>query len=208
MQGRQELVPVPLDIDVSGKSKLWLIVQDIDSYEPEKVEAVWGQAEFVGADGAITKLSSLKPADTAGLRTSDTPIEYKGSNGDGLRVATPSRLVYDISGKGFTRLRGAVTIEARSLKDDINPRIRFFAFAEEPNMERLVPVSAELPAPFPGPLKTRSQIVDRVLKYALGRAPAPRERTAAEDALRELLPGSVADLLWAVLMKPEFQLIH
>ena len=75
-------------------------------------------------------------------------------------------------------------------------------------MERLVPVSAELPAPFPGPLKTSSQIVDRVFQYALGRAPMPRERTAAEGSLKELSPGSVADLLWAVLMKPEFQLIR
>src|SRR5207249_2215025 len=172
------LNPVPFDIDVSKATMLWLIVQDVDSYEPERVEAVWGQVELVRADGAAIELSSLKPLDGAGLRTGDSPIDYKGSTGAGVRVTTPSRLVYDISGKGFTRLKGVTTIETRSLKDDINPRIRLFIFEEEPNMERLVPVAAELPAPFPGPLKTASQIVDRVFQYALGRSPTARERAA------------------------------
>ena len=176
--------------------------------EPEKVEAIWGQVELAHADGAMTRLSSLKPVDGAGLRSSDSPIDYKGATGDGVRVATPSRLVYDIAGKGFTRLTGVATIETRSLKDDINPRIRLFIFKEEPNMERLVPVAAESPVPFPGPLQTSSQVVDRVFQYALGRAPSRRERAAAENSLKELSPGPVADLLWAVLMKPEFQLIR
>jgi hypothetical protein len=208
MANRGESNPVPFDVDVSTANKLWLIVQDVDSYEPEKVEAVWGQAELVSADGGVTKLSALKPADSASLRTSDGPIEYKGATGEGVRVTTPSRVVYDISGKGFARLNGVVTIETRSLRDDINPRVRFFVFEQEPNMERLVPVAAELPAPFPGLLKTAPQIVDRVFQYALGRAPSPAERTAAEGSLRELSPGAVADLLWAVFMKPEFQLIR
>ena len=200
--------PVAFDIDVSKAAKVWLIVQDVDSYEPEKVEAVWGHAEFVNSDGSLTKLSSLKPLQGAGLRTSDGPIDYKGSHGEGVRVMTPSLVAYDISGKGFARLRGVVSIETRSLRDDINPRIRFFVFDKEPNMERLVSVASELPVPFPGPLLTSSQIVDRVFQYALGRAPAPGERRAAGNALKVLSPASVADLLWAVLMKPEFQLIR
>ena len=56
--------------------------------------------------------------------------------------------------------------------------------------------------------------MDRIYWYALGRAPSAEERAIAIDALTDpARPGRVsaeglADLLWAVLMKPEFQLIY
>jgi len=66
----------------------------------------------------------------------------------------------------------------------------------------------------PGPrLNTATQVVDRVYSYALGRAPSADERAIALDALADSnRPGRIsaeglADLLWAVMMKPEFQLI-
>ena len=81
-------------------------------------------------------------------------------------------------------------------------------------MERLVPVAAETPLPPPASLKTASVAVDWVFWYALGRAPSGVERTAALFALEDSArPGRVsaeglADLLWAVVMKSEFQLIR
>ena len=63
-------------------------------------------------------------------------------------------------------------------------------------------------------LKTVPQAVDRVFWYALGRAPSAAERQAAENALQDPAhpnrPSAegLADLLWAVMMKPEFQLIY
>jgi hypothetical protein len=201
------------EVDVSKAARLWLLVQDTGSYSPEKVEAAWAQTEFIGPNG-ITTLSSLKPLDPSGLRTGTGPIRLDEDTGDGVRVKTPSRLVYDITGKGFTMFRGLVGIENREITSDLNPRIRFFVFDREPNMERLTPVAPETPVA-PGPtLKTAAQAVDRVFWYALGRAPSPGERTAAENALR--VPArtgrpsaeGLADLLWAVMMKPEFQLIY
>jgi len=56
-------------------------------------------------------------------------------------------------------------------------------------------------------------VVERIFWTALGRAPSPLERQAAEAAIADRgraprpEPDAVADLLWAVLMKPEFQLI-
>ena len=56
-------------------------------------------------------------------------------------------------------------------------------------------------------------MVDRVYWYALGRAPSGDERAIALEALVDSTrPGrisaeGVADLLWAVMVKPEFQLI-
>ena len=81
-------------------------------------------------------------------------------------------------------------------------------------MDRLTPVAPETPLP-PGPtLKTAAQAVDRVFWYALDRAPSPVERIAAEKALGDparpnrLSAEGLADLLWSVMMKPEFQLIY
>jgi hypothetical protein len=206
--------PIPFDIDISKAGKLWLIVQDVDSYEPEKVEAVWAQTELVGPDEAVTKLSALHPMDASGLRASGAPLDYQGARGDAVRVNTPSRVVYDISGKGFTRLRGGVVLERRSFRSDIQPKIRFFVFEDEPNMERLVTVAPDAPVPGPPQLKTSSEMVDHIFWYTLERAPSARERRTAENALRDPAhptqpsAGGLADLLWAVLMTPEFQLIR
>lgn len=68
--------------------------------------------------------------------------------------------------------------------------------------------------PVPGPLRTVDAIVDRVFRQALGRPPTAAERRLAQDALRDPAhPGrpsadGLADLIWAVVMKPEFQLIY
>ncbi len=119
--------PIPFDVDISRADKLWLVVQDMGSYSPEKLEAMWTGAELVGRGSSIP-LSSLKPLEASDLR------------GDGLRVKTPSKIVYDISGKGFTRLRGSAALENKEITSDLNPQVRFFIFEQEPNMERLSPV--------------------------------------------------------------------
>ena len=133
----------------------------------------------------------------------------------GVRVKTPSRLVFDIAGRGFTRLRGVAGLEnVLALAQGESILGRFLIFGTEPDMDRLVPPSPGIPLP-PGPRLTgASQIVDRIYWYALGRAPSAEERTIAIDAVTDpARPGRVsaeglADLLWAVLMKPEFQLVY
>jgi hypothetical protein len=203
----------PFEIDISHAQKLWLLVADAGSYSPEKVEAIWARAELVGP-GKVTPLSSLQPVDDSGLRLSTNPIDVGGANGFGVRVKTPSRLVYDISGQGYTQLRGLVGLENKEVSNDINPDIRFFVFQTEPNMERLTPALAELPEPAAKPQKSPAKIVDRLFWYALGRAPSPAERRSAEEVLREAenkrraSADGLADLLWAMTMKPEFQLIY
>jgi hypothetical protein len=199
--------PVAFDIDVSKSGKLWLLVEDAGSYEPEKVEPVWAKAEFTGP-GGVTPLSALKPVVAKGERTATGPIEFKDASGvPGVRVMTPSRLVYDISGKGFTRFRGVVSIETGCLRDDIQPKARFFVFQDEPNMERLVPVGAAAPAA----AGAAQPLVDRVFWQALGRAPSPGESRLAAASLgdpRHPSAEGLADLLWSLLMSPDFQLIY
>ena len=199
------------DIDVSHSSKLWLIVKDTGSNAPERIQPAWIGAEFLDASGAVVPLSSLGTADSAGMRTQ--PADEAGPR---VRVTNPSRLVYDISGRGFTRFRGTVDIEnARSeIGSTLNPAVAFFVLDKEPTTERLVPPAPEPPLPSVPAPATISGIVDHVFQLALNRSPSPAERRAAAAALADpRRPGKVssdalADLLWAVLMKPEFQLIY
>jgi hypothetical protein len=102
-------------------------------------------------------------------------------------------------------LRAAVGIENQEVTSDLNPRIRFLVFDREPTMDRLLPVAPETPLRFT-PVKTASEAVDRVFWYALGRAPTSAERAAAEKVAGT--PEGLADLLWAVFMKPEFQYVY
>jgi hypothetical protein len=161
---------------------------------------------FEGLMGT-TPLASLTPRNTVGSRPGTSDI---------VRVGNPSVLVYDIAGKGFERFRGVVGIEnaREQIGSTLNPQIRFFVFDAPPNMERLIPPAPETPVPQSPPLTTAAQVIDRVFWYALGRAPTIEERRAAEVALRNPAGGTrpsaqgLADLLWAVTMKPEFQLIY
>jgi hypothetical protein len=228
--------PVPFDIDVSKSTKLWLLVQDQGSYSPEKLATIWNKAGFDGPAGR-TDLADLKPEDPAGIRPafppepdsppppppttpiSDTPDAkkpepYAPLDGEGVRVKAPSMLVYDIAGKGFTRFYGIIGMENMTVTSDLSPKLRFMIFDRKPDMERLTPVTAGSPVPPPPALQTAKDVVDRVFRYALGRAPSPAERDAAQSALFDaahpdrVSAEGLADLLWAVLMKPEFQLIY
>ena len=212
---QSKTAPAPFDIDISGTSRLWLIVQNANSTAADKAEAVWTRAEFEGPNGAITPLTALSPVDASMLRVGSGPVVLEGETfGSGVRVKTPSRLVYDISGRGFSRFRGVVGLEnVSALAQGETILGRFLIFGTAPDMDRLVPPAPGTPLP-PGPrLTSATQVVDRLYSYALGRAPSAEERTIALEALTDSTrPGrmsaeGLADLLWAVLMKPEFQLI-
>ena len=199
--------PVPIDIDVSKATKLWLYMDDTGSYSPDKLEAIWGKAGFDGPNGR-TELSDLKPLEGAGDLRQGAP------GADGVQVKTPAHLVYDISGKGFQRFYALAGVENKVITSDLNPHLRFMVFDVPPDTERLAPILPTTPAPVPPVLKTSRDVVDRVFRHALGRAPSGNERDAAQGALFDaahpdkISAEGLADLLWAVMMKPEFQLIY
>ena len=205
----------PFAVDISKASKLWLVVQENGSNMPRALKPAWAQAELVGPAGVVP-LSSLTPVDASGLRSGEGPIVVAGSTGAGVRVNNPSVVSYDISGKGFTQLRGVIGLEnpVAEIGSTLDPQIRFFVFDAPPNMDRLIPPAPEPPLPGAAVVTSASEAIDRVFQHALGRAPSAGERAAAAAALRDPAHGSrpsaegLADLLWAVTMKPEFQLIY
>jgi len=205
---------VPFDIDVSRSSALWLVVHDYGSNAPDLVQPVWSQAELLDAEGKATPLASMTPTDGVGMRGGLEPASAGGAP-RGVRVKNPSALAYDISGRGFTRFRGALALEnpVSEIGSTLNPQLRFFVFDTAPNMDRLVPPAPESPLPRPPMVTTATELIDRIFRHALGRSPSANERRIAEEALRNprgtrpSAPG-LADLLWAITMKPEFQLIY
>ncbi|HVW86951.1 MAG TPA: DUF1549 domain-containing protein [Bryobacteraceae bacterium] len=213
--GSRNIAPAPFDVDISGSKKLYLIVQDALSTAPDKATPAWAGAELVGPNGSIP-LSSLKPVDASGIREGRGPVTLAGSTeatDNAVRVKLSSVLVYDIAGKGFTRFRGAAGLENAPLAQGETVLSRFFIFDRQPSLDRLVAPNPATPLPAGPVLKSRSQATDRVFWYALGRAPTPAERRIAEATLESGKAGrpsadGLADLLWAVLMKPEFQLIY
>jgi hypothetical protein len=202
-------------VDISNSQKLYLIVRDSLSTAPDKAAPLWIEAELSGPTGA-TPLSAMKPLNQSGLREDNSPVTIAGGpeNGSALRVTLSSVLVYDIAGKGFTRFKGATGFEAVPLTQGEIVQARFFVFDREPDIDRLVPPNPETPLPRGSVLRNVSEAVDRVYWYALGRAPSPAERRVAAAALRnpahlrKPAADGLADLLWAVIMTPEFQLIR
>ena len=209
--------PVPFRIDISHSEKLYLIVEDNLSTAPDKAAPIWLHAFFTAADGSRTPLTALRPAAMAGLREDGSPIvplNTKETVTDALRVKFPSELVYDISGRGFTGFEGIPFFEDKPLIQGEGVSGRFFVFDQKPSLDRLAPPTPETPVqPLPV-LKTSGGAVDRVYWYLLGRAPSAAERQMGVAALRDSAQSArpsaagLADLLWSVMMSPEFQFIR
>ena len=193
------------DVDVTGARTLWLVVQETGSNAPEVVRPAWMQAEFSGSNGVVS-LASLTPRDRSPVRASDATA---------VAVTNPSTLVYDIADRGFTRFRGTVGLEnpKAEIGSTLNPSVRFFVFDAEPDMERLLPPIPAPPLPAPPRMRTVREATEWVFTYALGRQPSQSERALALATLLEpssprLSAEGLADLLWAITMKPEFQFIY
>jgi hypothetical protein len=208
--------PVPFSVPVAGRPAIWLLVQEQGSNDPERVLPVWARAEFVDASGTATPLAALRPIDAAGLREGEATVDVNGTPTAALRVRNPSVLQYDLTGRNFVEFRGVMWLEnpRSDIGATLDPQVRFFVFGDPPNLERLVPPLEGAPFEGPPPTASVTEAVDRVFRHALGRVPTAEERQIAEAALRDpsnpARPSAegLASLLWAVLMKPEFQFIH
>ena len=168
------------EIPVAGLKQVYLLTENVDTYDLDKAEVGW--KELV-ADTGIVEAKEVR-----------TPIG--------------SRLVYELPA-GAKVLRGKVWISEASKASDINTAVRFFAFGAEPDRLRLVKVTGVAPWGSVPHLTTVDQTVDYLWRGVLGRKPSDAEVAAA----RKLFPnGKLAregaeDLLWSLLMHPEFQYI-
>jgi hypothetical protein len=174
----------PVDVDMTGAKELSLLVEDVDSYDRTRVMAGWADAELEG------------PAGTMKLDTQELKV--------------PSSLKWDIAAKGFTRFRAQVFVDERSRQSDIGPAVRFFVFTEKPNPDQLMRLQGKAPYQPPQKKWTAAELVVRLYAHLLARNPTAGERTTAQSMMggAEISTSGVEDLLWALLMSPEFQYIH
>lgn len=194
---------VPVDIDISAVDKLWLVTEDIDSYDPARIVAGWVNPEFTGASGSVS------------LEAPKAQLQIKGqAAADAFLTRVSSEQSFDIAGKGYTRFRATVGVEQKCLINEIGPRIRFFVFTERPDHEQLVRVNPKRPVELHEEKYTPQTLVTRLYLHALSREPVAAERSVALEFLqatgrdKRISSESVEDLLWAVFQSPEFEFIH
>ena len=199
---------IDFDIDISGARQLWLLTEDAGSYDRTLVVAGWADARLIGPAGEQPVAELVKGA---GAR----PLSIAGQLfPKSLVTPVSSDAVIDLEGKGFTRLQGSVGVDESSLRSDVSPRVRFFVFAEKPDPRRLVKVNGAEPVPFETRKFTVDELIGEVYQRLLSRNPSPQEQAIAQDFLTGSGPGKkipsdgLEDLLWALCLSPEFQLIQ
>jgi hypothetical protein len=190
------------DIDITGAKQLWFLIDDAGCYDPERTVAGWANLQAVGPKG---------PVNIADLTTLSKPVHGPLSienvkREEGLSMPVGALVMYPLEGLGLTRLTGSVGIDDKTRSSDINPNVRFFVFTEKPDRDRLLRISGEPPAPVPPVIKDQKALIDRLFLAALSRQPNPHEATIAKEFLTR--QGGLEDLLWSLVMHPEFQYVR
>ena len=203
--GRLRRGVVDFDVDITGLKKLWLLEQDAGSYDPTRTVAGWVRAELFGPQG-VKDLADFVPAGFARqwLTSNKEPI------GEAITMPPGSRLEIPIDGAGYVRIRGRVALDDRSRTDDIEGAVRFFIFGAEPDRERLVHVAGAPPVPAPPRLATVDEAGQRLYLQLFARKPNSQEARIVRGyfAGGKLAPAALEDLLWSLLLHPEFQYLY
>ncbi|HXM45038.1 MAG TPA: DUF1549 domain-containing protein [Bryobacteraceae bacterium] len=203
--GRLRRGAVDFDIDISGLKRLWLLEEDAGSYDPTRTVAGWIRVEFFGPQG-VKDLADLAPAEFVRqpLTASKEPA------GEAITTPPGSRLVIPIEGLGYVRMRGRVALDDRSTTDDIEGAVRFFIFAAEPDRQRLVHVKGVPPVLAPPPFRSVNEAGQRLYLQLFARKPNSQEARIVNKyfAGGKLAPPALEDLLWSLLLHPEFQYLY
>jgi hypothetical protein len=199
-----------VDIDISGAAQLWLLTVESGSYNPNLVTTGWANAMLIGPEGE-KRLQDLKTQSS--FKQGNLRLEGQEFSA-ALLGTSSSELVFDLAGGRYTRLRAIVGVDDSSQRDDVSPRVRFFAFSRKPDPDRLVKVNGVPPVPFKQEEYTADRLIRYLYLYALSREPNEKEKSLAQEFLlappgaQKISADGLEDLLWAILMTPEFQFIQ
>ncbi len=190
--------PVNIEADITGAKEIWLVLEDVDSYDPSRISAGWAGLELVGPNGSVPVAASNG---TLRQKEGEVPV---------VTASIPSRQRFAVPAGRFTRLRGSAVIDERSKQSDISPALRFFVFTEKPDAEHLIRIEGEPPSPLPPTSWTSRAMADYLYLHLLARRPTATEKALALEILGAKTPAraGVEDLFWALVVSPEFQFIH
>lgn len=200
--GQVRFKSVKVEADIRGADRVWLVVADLGSNDRGQALAGWMDAEFEGPAGTV-RLRDLPLPPGASVRT----IQVKDETvRDALVTQAQSSIVYDIRGKGFTKFRALTGLDESGLRPEISAKVRFFVFTSQPGSGEYVRVTGEPPVRRPG-LSTGETLVRNLFLHAVARQPNASELAVAKELLSGGVEG-VEDLLWILVMSPEFQFIR
>lgn len=181
---------VKADVNLKGISKLWLIIENVDSYDPPRVVPMWKDAVLVKG-------------------STETPLAELLPGIDLAKLKLPSKLIVDLGGKHFERLHAVAEVTTESKISEIGPAIRYFIFDREPDPKRMIRIEKGTPVEMHHKRFTPERLVSVIYRHALQRDPTAAERTVASEILgKELTVDATEDFLWMILMSPEFQYIR
>ncbi len=211
------------DIDVTGVQELHLLTVDVDSYDASRVIAGWFQGELIGPGGstALAELRGSSPVEVRQLRPARKSLPKKdpgqtetleplGPPEQALTAKLPYEIVIKLPPGKYTRFRALVTVDDSCVDSEIMPAYRAFVFDQTPNLNRLV-VANNAPPTAPQPAAdTPEGLVRQIYLHALSREPAADEMRVALDLVKRngrVSREGVQDLLWSIVMSPEFQFV-
>ena len=199
-----------VDIDITGASQLWLLSVESGSYNPSLVTTGWANAILTGPGGE-KRLQDLRSE----LPFKQGVLHLEGKEySDAFVGPSSSELVFDLGQGHFTHLRAIIGVDDNSQRDDVSPRTRFFVFSQKPDPDRLVKVSGDTPVPYQSGKYTADSLTQYLYLYALSRGPNDQEKLLASEFLltppgtKKISLDGLEDLLWAILLTPEFQFIQ
>jgi hypothetical protein len=195
----------PFDVDVSGVKQLWIVMQDAGSYDPMRTVAGLAGAELMTSKGSL-RLAEQPTLDKVPVQT----LTVGKAGVEGVQVISLGRtLIYNIEGLNATRLHGSVAIDDAAQESDVGGTVRLFIFGSEPDHQQLVKVAGERPVAAPASLANRDEAIQYCYRAVLARDPSDGEAAIARRYLGEgkVEATGLEDLLWSLLLHPEFQYI-
>jgi hypothetical protein len=160
------------------------------------------EAEFEGPAGAVRLRDMPLPV---GASLGKIQVKDEAAR-DAVVSKSPATLVYDIRGKGFTKFRALAGLDESGLRPEITAKVRFFVFTDQPGQAEYVRTTGDPPVSRPEP-RAGEPLVRNLFLHAVAREPSGPELQVARDLLTRGAEG-VEDLLWILVMSPEFQFIR
>ncbi|MFN0106605.1 MAG: DUF1549 domain-containing protein [Bryobacteraceae bacterium] len=177
-----------LDLDVAGLTELWMLVEDAGSYDAEKTLAGWQGLTFDGV--------AARPLSGFDLRE----VEVEKAKLDEVVVTPFGKAVLLSVPTGAKRLAGKLVVDDIGKLSDVNSAVRFYLFPRAPDRNLLAKITDPPPVPAPAVEKDPATLMNRLFWQMLGRGPSAPE-------LKLALGAGLEDLLWTLLLHPEFQYV-